>query len=174
MWPSGWCCSAEPNHHVPIPLVLGKIYKTISEGANKKGYVFKKVLDFCYNYKLWWNIWGIQTKVFDMIIFNKLKIFLVAGWTILSKEEHLMHPKLKNVCENSFARLFPRDTMTETKCGGTWQVLGELSVGNIGGPMAGMEVRLMDWEEGKFRFTGKRYPTCHKIWVFEEPLILVD
>ena len=40
--------------------------------------------------------------------------------------------------------------------------------------MAGMEVRLMDWEEGKFRFTGKRYPMCHKIWVFEEPLILVD
>ena len=45
-----------PTIMCTIPLVLGKIYKTISEGANKKGYVFKKVLDFCYNYKLWWNI----------------------------------------------------------------------------------------------------------------------
>ena len=101
-----------PTIMCTIPLVLGKIYKTISKGANKKGYVFKKVLDFCYNYKLWWNTWGIQTKVFDILIFNKLKIFLVAGWTKLSKEEHLMHPKLKNVCENAFARLFPGDTMT--------------------------------------------------------------
>ena len=41
---------------------------------------------------------------------------------------------------------------------GQLQVLGEKSVGNVGGPMAGMEVRLMDWPEGNYSITDKPYP----------------
>ena len=45
--------------------------------------------------------------------------------------------------------------MTETTCSGTCQALGDVSVGNVGGPMAGMEVRLMDWPEGNYRYEVK-------------------
>ena len=53
------------------------------------------------------------------------------------------------------ARLVQGYTMTETTCSGTCQALGDVSVGNVGGPMAGMEVRLMDWPEGNYRYEVK-------------------
>lgn len=148
-----------PTIMCTVPLILDRIYKNISEGANKKGNVFKKVFDFCYNYKLWWNTWGIQTPVFDRIIFNKLKsilggrmdLMIVGGAPLASKTQEYVRTCLG-------ARLVQGYTMTETTCSGTCQVLGELSVGNVGGPMAGMEVRLIDWEEGNYRITDKPYP----------------
>merc|ERR1719347_1057006 len=148
-----------PTIMCTVPLILDRIYKNISEGANKKGAVFKKVFDFCYNYKLWWNTWGIQTPVFDRIIFNKLKgilggrmdLMIVGGAPLASKTQEYVRTCLG-------ARLVQGYTMTETTCSGTCQVLGELSVGNVGGPMAGMEVRLIDWEEGNYRITDKPYP----------------
>jgi len=33
-----------------------------------------------------------------------------------------------------------------------------MRVGIVGGPMAGMEIRLVDWEEGNYRITDKPYP----------------
>ena len=30
-----------------------------------------------------------------------------------------------------------------------------MRVGIVGGPMAGMEIRLVDWEEGNYRITDK-------------------
>merc|ERR1719347_1219477 len=148
-----------PTIMCTVPLILDRIYKNISEGANKKGNVFKRVFDFCYNYKLWWNTWGIQTPVFDRIIFNKLKgilggrmdLMIVGGAPLASKTQEYVRTCLG-------ARLVQGYTMTETTCSGTCQVLGELSVGNVGGPMAGMEVRLIDWEEGNYRITDKPYP----------------
>merc|ERR1719347_1879897 len=148
-----------PTIMCTVPLILDRIYKNISEGATKKGAVFKKVFDFCYNYKLWWNTWGIQTPVFDRIIFNKLKgilggrmdLMIVGGAPLASKTQEYVRTCLG-------ARLVQGYTMTETTCSGTCQVLGELSVGNVGGPMAGMEVRLIDWEEGNYRITDKPYP----------------
>ena len=35
------------------------------------------------------------------------------------------------------------------------QVPGDMRVGIVGGPMAGMEIRLVDWEEGNYRITDK-------------------
>merc|ERR1719347_1352798 len=148
-----------PTIMCTVPLILDRIYKNISEGATKKGAVFKKVFDFCYYYKLWWNTWGIQTPVFDRIIFNKLKgilggrmdLMIVGGAPLASKTQEYVRTCLG-------ARLVQGYTMTETTCSGTCQVLGELSVGNVGGPMAGMEVRLIDWEEGNYRITDKPYP----------------
>merc|ERR1719422_1254947 len=48
--------------------------------------------------------------------------------------------------------------MTETTCSGTCQILGDMTVGNVGGPMAAMEVRLINWSEGNYRISDKPYP----------------
>eukprot|EP00092_Neocalanus_flemingeri_P024233 GFUD01026282.1.p1 GENE.GFUD01026282.1~~GFUD01026282.1.p1 ORF type:complete len:737 (-),score=160.12 GFUD01026282.1:30-2240(-) len=148
-----------PTIMCTVPLILDRIYKNISEGVNKKGNVFKKVFDFCYFYKLWWNSWGVQTPVFDRLVFNKLKLILggrmdlmiVGGAPLASKTQEYVRTCLG-------ARLVQGYTMTETTCSGTCQIPGDLTVGNVGGPMAGMEVRLIDWEEGKYKISDKPYP----------------
>merc|ERR1712088_367976 len=47
-----------PTIMCTVPLILDRIYKNIQEGVNKKGAVFAKIFEICYNYKLWWNIRG--------------------------------------------------------------------------------------------------------------------
>jgi len=148
-----------PTIMCTVPLILDRIYKNISEGVDKKGPIFKRVFDYCYNYKLWWNKWGIDTPVFDKIIFKKLKsilggrmdLMIVGGAPLASKTQEYVRTCLG-------ARLVQGYTMTETTCSGTCQVLGDLSVGNVGGPMAGMEVRLVDWEDGNYRISDKPFP----------------
>ena len=49
-------------------------------------------------------------------------------------------------------------TMTEASCCGTVQAVGCTQLGVCGGPMYGMEVRLVDWEEGGYRITDKPNP----------------
>jgi len=148
-----------PTIMCTVPLILDRIYKNISEGVNKKGNVFRKVFDFSYNYKLWWNKWGIGTPVFDRLLFNKLKLILggrmdlmiVGGAPLASKTQEYVRTCLG-------ARLVQGYTMTETTCSGTCQIPGDLTLGNVGGPMAGMEVRLIDWEEGNYKITDQPYP----------------
>ena len=48
--------------------------------------------------------------------------------------------------------------MTETTCTGTVQTPGTREVGLCGGPMRGLEVRLVSWEEGGYRITDRPRP----------------
>ena len=41
-------------------------------------------------------------------------------------------------------------SLTETTCSGTCMEWGDSSVGKVGAPMAGMEVKLVDWSEGNY------------------------
>ena len=34
-----------------VPLILDRIYKNIQDNVDKRGSVFRKVFDFCFNYK---------------------------------------------------------------------------------------------------------------------------
>ena len=148
-----------PTIMCTVPLILDRIYKNISEGVKKKGKVFAKVFNVCYNYKLWWNLRGFHTPLLERLIFKKLRqilggrvdMMIVGGAPLASKTQEFVRTCLD-------ARLVQGYTMTETTCSGTCQILGEVTVGNVGGPMAGMEVRLVDWTEGNYRITDTPNP----------------
>ena len=46
-------------------------------------------------------------------------------------------------------------SMTESSCSGTCMTPDEQSTGRVGPPMAGMEVKLINWEEGNYRVTDR-------------------
>ena len=148
-----------PTIMCTVPLILDRIYKNISEGVKKKGKVFAKVFNVCYNYKLWWNLRGFHTPLLERLIFKKLRqilggridMMIVGGAPLASKTQEFVRTCLD-------ARLVQGYTMTETTCSGTCQILGEVTVGNVGGPMAGMEVRLVDWTEGNYRISDSPNP----------------
>ena len=48
--------------------------------------------------------------------------------------------------------------MTETTCTGTCMMSDDKTTGRVGAPMAGMEVKMVNWEEGNYRVTDTPRP----------------
>ena len=40
-----------PNIMAAVPLILDRVYKTITDALKKKGPAFEKIFNFCYDYK---------------------------------------------------------------------------------------------------------------------------
>ena len=49
-------------------------------------------------------------------------------------------------------------SLTETTCTGTCMMGGDGTTGKVGAPMAGMEVKMVNWEEGHYRVTDRPRP----------------
>lgn len=150
----------KPTIMCTVPLILDRIYKNITEGINKKGKNFRKIFEFCYNHKQRWNCWGYDTPILDRLIFNRLSLILGGrvSWMIVGSAP--LSPSTQEFIRTCMppVELVQGYTMTETTCAGTCQVPGDMRVGIVGGPMAGMEVRLVDWDEGNYRITDKPLP----------------
>ena len=49
-------------------------------------------------------------------------------------------------------------SLTETTCTGTCMMGGDGTTGKVGAPMAGMEVKMVNWEEGHYRVSDRPRP----------------
>ena len=49
-------------------------------------------------------------------------------------------------------------SLTESCCTGTVMENKDMSTGTVGKPMTGLEVKLVDWEEGSYRTSDKPRP----------------
>merc|ERR1719238_323377 len=141
----------KPTMMCVVPLILDRIYKNIIDSVDKRGNNFQKVFEFCYRYKLYWTRSGQPTPIVDKIVFNKIKKllggrmrFAITGGAPLSPETH----EFIRVCLG--LTLVQGYSLTETTCSGTCMEWGDSSVGKVGAPMAGMEIKLVNWEEGNY------------------------
>ena len=106
-----------PTIMCSVPLILDRIYKNISEGVNKKGKVFTKVFNVCYNYKLWWNNHGYHTPLLERLIFKKLRQILGGRVDMMIVGGAPLAPKTQEFVRTCLdARLVQGYTMTETTC----------------------------------------------------------
>jgi len=149
----------KPTFICVVPLILDRIYKNIVDSVNKRGTNFQKLFEFCYRYKLYWTRAGKATPIVDKIVFNKIKALLggkvtcaITGGAPLSPETH----EFIRVCLG--LTLIQGYSMTESSCSGTCMTPDELSTGRVGPPRAGMEVKLINWEEGNYRVTDRPNP----------------
>jgi len=149
----------KPTMMCVVPLILDRIYKNIIDSVNKKGANFQKAFEFFYRYKLYWTRNGQKTPMVDKIVFNKIKSllggrmrFAITGGAPLSPETH----EFIRVCLG--LTLVQGYSLTETTCSGTCMEWGDSTVGKVGAPMAGMEVKLVDWVEGNYMVTDTPRP----------------
>ena len=54
--------------------------------------------------------------------------------------------------------MFSLLSLTESCCTGTVMENSDMSTGTVGRPMTGLEVKLVDWEEGSYRTSDKPRP----------------
>lgn len=149
----------KPTMMCAVPLIMDRIYKNITDSVEKKGPTFKKIFEFCFNYKLYWVKQGWQTPIIDRIVFNKIRAllggemdFILVGGAPLSQTTH----DFIRVCLGAI--VVQGYSLTESTCTGTVMENFDVSTGTVGKPMTGLEVRLVDWEEGNYRVTDTPNP----------------
>jgi len=144
----------KPTMMCVVPLILDRIYKNIIDSVNKRGSNFQKAFEFCYKYKLYWSRNNVATPVVDKIVFNKIKKllggrmrFAITGGAPLSPETH----EFIRICLG--LTLVQGYSLTETTCTGTCMEVEDKTTGKVGAPMAGVEIKMVSWEEGNYRVT---------------------
>jgi len=149
----------KPTMMCVVPLILDRIYKNIIDSVGKRGNNFQKAFEFCYRYKLYWTRSEQATPIVDKIIFNKIKKllggnmrFAITGGAPLSPETH----DFIRVCLG--LTLVQGYSLTETTCTGTCMMAGDSTTGKVGAPMAGMEIKMVNWEEGNYRVSDMPRP----------------
>jgi len=149
----------KPTMMCVVPLILDRIYKNIIDSVGKRGNNFQKVFEFCYRYKLYWTRSDQPTPIVDKIVFNKIKSllggkmrFAITGGAPLSPETH----DFIRVCLG--LTLVQGYSLTETTCTGTCMMAGDTTTGKVGAPMAGMEIKMVNWEEGNYRISDSPRP----------------
>merc|ERR1719431_869911 len=78
--------------------------------------------------------------------------FAITGGAPLSPETH----EFIRTCLG--IKLVQGYSLTETTCTGTCMEADDMSTGKVGGPMAGIEVKLVSWVEGNYRVTDQPRP----------------
>ena len=58
-------------------------------------------------------------------------------------------------------------SLTESCCTGTVMENSDMSTGTVGRPMTGLEVKLVDWEEGSYRTSDKPRPRGNCIYMLK-------
>jgi len=149
----------KPTMMCVVPLILDRIFKNIMDSVNKRGANFQKAFEFCYRYKLYWSRSGMKTPMVDKLVFNKIKAllggrmrFVISGGAPLSPETH----EFIRTCLG--LKLVQGYSLTETTCTGTCMEALDMSTGKVGGPMAGIEIKLVSWVEGNYRVTDQPRP----------------
>ncbi len=62
-----------PTVMANVPLMLDRVYKTITEALRKKGPGFQKIFRWCYDYRKEAMARGEETPIMDVLLFNNLR-----------------------------------------------------------------------------------------------------
>ena len=143
-----------------VPLVLERIYKGVNEVVKKKGAFFENLFDFCVKYKSAATARGEVTPIMDKLIFRGVRALLggrvrmiLAGGAPLSPESH----DFLRTCMG--CPLMQGYGLTETCAQATLMEMDDIvSTGRVGPPVQGVQIRLVNWEEGNYRVTDKPRP----------------
>ena len=150
----------KPTVMAAVPLILDRIHKTIREKVNQGGLKFRNFFEWAYNYRLEALQQGEQAPIMDFLIFRKMKAALggkikavFTGGAPLSPECH----NFIRVCLGS--KVLQGYGLTETSaCATLMELDDDNTVGLVGPPNQGMQIKLVNWEEGNYRVTDKPRP----------------
>lgn len=148
-----------PTCMTAVPLILDRISKGIQEKVSKGSAVARVLFKFAYDYKTSWVKRGYNTPLLNKIIFGKVGALLggrmrliLSGGAPLSPDTH---EQIKTcLCAN----VIQGYGLTETTSCATVMCGHDMIVGRVGAPTTACDIRLIDWEEGKYRVTDKPYP----------------
>lgn len=149
----------KPTCMIAVPLLLNRIRKAIEQTLSQKGPVVQELFAFALPYKSYWRKKGFTTPILNRIVFRGSKqIFgghlkaIMSGSAPLSDDTQEF---LSNCLDCPVVQGYG---LTETTAGATLQDQWDLSVGVAGPPLNGVQIKLVDWEEGGYHVDDRPYP----------------
>ncbi|XP_023343813.1 LOW QUALITY PROTEIN: long-chain-fatty-acid--CoA ligase 4-like [Eurytemora carolleeae] len=151
---SGDCSVLHPTLMCAVPLILDRIFKGIQENINKKGPFFTALFEFAHKYKLKCLRRGFKTPLLDFFIFRNVRALvggkirvMLSGGAPLSQETH----EYIRVCLS--VPLVQGYGLTESCACACIMDDTQISTGGVGPPLQGVQIKLINWEEGGYRVT---------------------
>ncbi|ESO09269.1 hypothetical protein HELRODRAFT_190440 [Helobdella robusta] len=154
-----------PTLMTSVPLIMDRLYKIVWEKV-KEGPSFKKDLfTFAYEYKKKNYEAGYDTPLCDILIFKKIrmilggriKLMLTGGAPLSSDTQRFM-----NIC--FCCPIIQGYGLTETCGAGAVSEATDRNTGRVGAPLQCNDIKLVDWEEGKYYATDRPFPRG-EVWI---------
>lgn len=146
----------KPTLMASVPAIMDKIRKAVNDRVSGGSALVQWMFSYAFSAKEAAYKTGTTTPIWDMLVFNKIKNMLggelrvmLSGGAPLSADTQ----KFMNVCFG--IPVAQGYGLTET-CGATTICNPtDKSYGRVGGPIASMEIKLKDWDEGGYRWSDK-------------------
>ena len=148
-----------PTLMATVPLILERIYKTIVETMRRQGWATEELFHYFVNYKIKWTERGFDTPLLNKTLFRKIRYFMggrvrmmISGGAPLSPDTH----SLTRTC--LCLPVIQGYALTETTACTTLSSPEDTSTGRVGVPFLGVQIKLVNWDEGNYLITDKPYP----------------
>jgi len=156
---TGDCTVLRPTLMCAVPLVLDRIFKGIHENVGKKGPFFKSLFDFCHNYKTNWVRRGYGTPIMDRLVFKSIKALVGGKIRLMLSGGAPLSPETHDYIRVAFGLpLVQGYGLTESCACACIMDNDDISTGKSGPPLQGVQIRLINWEEGGYYVTDKPSP----------------
>lgn len=149
----------KPTLMASVPLVLDRIRKAIFTSLNEKGPLMVKFFEFLIEYKTFWMSRGFQTptldalflKKFNALVGGRLEILLTGGAPLSADTQKIIRACLNVMFSQGYG---------STEMVGSGLFMNEIdhTLAKVGGPMNGVLVKLVDWQEGGYLTVDKPNP----------------
>lgn len=150
----GDCTELRPTLMAAVPAILERIRQGIYERGQKAGPLLQQFLKWAIEYRCRWRGRGFDTPLLHRLCFRRVAMLLggrvralASGGAPLSPSTH----RLVGACLG--VSLVQGYGLTETTGSATLMDADDLSVGRVGHPLIGCDIRLVDWPEGNYRVT---------------------
>ena len=132
----------QPTFMFCVPLICNRIYKAVPETLMKKGTFFKKLFEFCVEYKMNASNKGEVTPIMDKLIFRNVKKLLGGRIRVLLSGGAPLAPAVHDYIRTVFGvPLLQGYGLTETTACATIMSFSEYKTGIVGPPCQGVKVR---------------------------------
>jgi len=149
----------KPTFLFAVPLILDRIYKGVNENIKRKGDFFVKLFDFCIKYKLSALSRGEVTPIMDALIFKNVRNLIGGNVRLIFSGGAPLAPDTHDYLKAAFgAPVLQGYGLTETTACASIMSLEENSTGRVGAPVQGVNIKLINWEEGNYRVTDTPLP----------------
>ncbi|CAL4114695.1 unnamed protein product, partial [Meganyctiphanes norvegica] len=148
-----------PTVMAAVPLILDRIYKGALDVVARQGPWINSLVHFALEYKNNWQKRGYNTPLLDWVFFRKvnkllggrMKLMIVGGAPLKPEVHDFVRATLGCPIMQAYG-------LTETSAGATTMTMHDISTGRVGAPLYGVNIKIVDWEEGNYRITDKPNP----------------
>ncbi|XP_024359039.1 long chain acyl-CoA synthetase 9, chloroplastic [Physcomitrium patens] len=155
----------QPTLMSAVPAILDRVRDGVRKKVNTKGGITKKLFELAYYRRLaaiegsWFGAWGLEAMLWNVLVFRKIRSALggrvrgmLSGGAPLSGDTQ----RFMNICFG--CPIGQGYGLTETCAGGTFSNWEDMTVGRVGPPVAVCYLKLVNWDEGGYKYTDAPMP----------------